>query len=133
MTAGIGRRWLKFQAVGTAGTVVQLSALVLFHAGFGWGVLPSTAAAIELAILHNFAWHEHWTWPGGPRASVFSRLWRYNAATSAVAVLVNLTATMLLVQTFHLHYVLANLLAIGAAAIANFALGEFVIFRGHIL
>jgi putative flippase GtrA len=49
---------LRFYTVGAAGVVVQLAALALLKSGFGLGVLPATAIAVEMAVLHNFFWHE---------------------------------------------------------------------------
>lgn len=59
----IATRWLKFSAVGVAGVAVQLSALSLF-ARAGINYVLATTLAVELALLHNFAWHEVWTWHG---------------------------------------------------------------------
>ena len=51
-----------FALVGCAGFVVQLSALEALTVGLGVPHLLATAGAVEVAILHNFAWHERWTW-----------------------------------------------------------------------
>jgi len=54
--------WLKFNAVGTIGIFVQLSVLAMLRSGFGWNYLLSTAAAVEITVIHNFLWHERFTW-----------------------------------------------------------------------
>ena len=64
-------RWLKFNLVGALGIVVQMAAFALFFSALRWNYLVATALAVETAVLHNFVWHEHYTWkhlPRGPRA-----------------------------------------------------------------
>jgi putative flippase GtrA len=55
-------RWLKFHTVGAMGIVVQLSVLSAFVGWLNIDYLVATALAVEAAILHNFVWHERWTW-----------------------------------------------------------------------
>ena len=55
-------RWLKFNAVGLMGVGVQLAMLVVLASGLRIDYLPATALAVETAILHNFLWHERYTW-----------------------------------------------------------------------
>ena len=56
------RRWLKFNSVGAIGIGVQLSVLTLLAGHLGLNYLLATALAVETAVLHNFVWHEKWTW-----------------------------------------------------------------------
>ena len=56
-----GWRWCKFSLVGAIGIVVQLGALALLTAA-GMHYLVATALAVETAVLHNFAWHQNFTW-----------------------------------------------------------------------
>jgi putative flippase GtrA len=56
-----GGRWIAFMTVGLGGFIVQLAAVTLL-ARAGLADAPATALAVELAILHNFVWHERWTW-----------------------------------------------------------------------
>ena len=61
---GVGglRRWLAFNAVGTMGVAVQLVALAALTEMAGLDYRIATVLAVETAILHNFVWHERWTW-----------------------------------------------------------------------
>ena len=59
-----GLRWLKFNLVGGIGIVVQLLALFVLKTAFGLNYLIATALAVEGAVIHNFLWHERFTWPG---------------------------------------------------------------------
>ena len=55
-------RWAKFNAVGVLGMGVQLAALAGFNRLFAGHYLAATCAALEVTLLHNFVWHERFTW-----------------------------------------------------------------------
>ena len=55
-------RWCKFNAVGGAGIVVQFAVLFLLKSLLHFHYLVATAVAVETAVLHNFVWHERFTW-----------------------------------------------------------------------
>jgi putative flippase GtrA len=42
--------------------VLQLTAIFVFNSWAGGHYLVTSAAAIELTLLHNFVWHLHYTW-----------------------------------------------------------------------
>lgn len=128
------RRWLKFNAVGAMGIFVQLAALAalvdLFHTGY----LVATAAAVEAAVLHNFLWHERWTWMDRTRGQedfglLLARLLRFNVSTGLVSIASNLILMHVLAGQFGIHYLLANVLTIATCALANFLLSELFVFR----
>ena len=80
------RRWLKFSAVGWMGVGVQLCALTLLAGHLELHYLVATALAVECAIVHNYFWHERWTWGDrglGGAPGRLSRLLRFNAASLA--------------------------------------------------
>ena len=56
------QRWWRFNAVGVLGFVVQLGVLGLCAHALHWDYLLATALAVEAALLHNFFWHERYTW-----------------------------------------------------------------------
>ncbi len=55
-------RWLKFNLVGGMGIAVQLLMLVVLKTGLHLNYLIATALAVETAVVHNFLWHERFTW-----------------------------------------------------------------------
>jgi hypothetical protein len=55
-------RWLKFNLVGGIGIVVQIVSLFLLKTVFHFNYLAATALAVEAAVVHNFVWHEQFTW-----------------------------------------------------------------------
>ena len=70
-------RWLKFNFVGAIGIAVQMSAFALLEGALGVYYLSATALAVETAVLHNFVWHERFTWKDrGTALCRFSETWR---------------------------------------------------------
>ena len=127
----LGLRWLKFNAVGAVGIAVQLAALWALVRGLGMNYLPATALAVELAVLHNFFWHERFTWrdrPSVTRRESLHRLLRFNLTNGALSILGNLVIMRLLVGRFHLHYLAANLATIAACSLANFLVSHRFVF-----
>jgi putative flippase GtrA len=124
------RRWLKFNAVGAIGILVQLAALAIFKGALRVPYLLATALAVETAVLHNFVWHELWTWRDRRgEGGVPMRLLRFNLGNGAVSLLVNLVFMRLLVGRFHMQYLIANLIAIAAGSLANYLVSDTLVFR----
>jgi putative flippase GtrA len=56
-------RWCKFNLVGGIGIGVQIAALFwCLKSIFHFNYLAATAFAVEAAVMHNFVWHEQFTW-----------------------------------------------------------------------
>lgn len=117
------RRWLRFNAVGLGGIVVQLAVLQALHLA-GLHYLPATALAVMAAVLHNFFWHRRYTW-----AERTGHLPRYLLTTGLLSVAGNVGG-MKAVMTWLAWPVLpANLLVIGAMHVFNFLVAEHYVFR----
>jgi len=127
---GFLHRWLKFNTVGAIGIAVQLAALALLRGLLGVNYLAATALAVETAVLHNFVWHELWTWRDRRSAdgTVLWRLLRFNLTNGLVSLVTNLVLMRLLVGRFHVQYLIANLLSIAAGSLANFFLSDWFVF-----
>jgi len=126
------RRWLKFNAAGGIGIGVQLAALAVFRSLLHLDYLLATVLAVETAVLHNFLWHERFTWADRP-ARHFThslvRLVRFNASNGLISILGNLLLMRLLVGTLGMQYVVANLIAIAACSLVNFVLSDCFVFH----
>jgi putative flippase GtrA len=125
------RVWMKFNTVGLLGMAFQLLALGILKGGLGLNYLAATVIAVESAVLHNFVWHERWTWLERTRrnaSGVLGRLFRFHMANGLISILGNLALMWLLVSRLHLHYLLANVTAIGACAILNFLASDRLVF-----
>jgi putative flippase GtrA len=120
-------RWLKFNAVGAIGIGVQLAVLTFLTSGLGLNYLLATALAVETAVLHNFFWHERFTWSERRTSSSARRLWKFNVTTGVCSLVGNLLFTKLLVDS-GLSYLPANASAIALCSIVNFVLNDRMVF-----
>ena len=130
-TAGSLRVWLKFNAVGLMGIGVQLAALALLRSGFGLDYLSATAIAVEMAVLHNFVWHERWTWIERTKLTgggMLGRLARFHITNGAISIAGNLVLMWFFVSRAHLHYFLANVIAVGTCSLLNFLASDRLVF-----
>jgi putative flippase GtrA len=126
------RRWVLFNGIGTLGVLVQLGTLAVLVAGFDLHYLPATAVAVEAAVLHNFVWHQYWTWRDRPaisRRDTLGRLGRFQVLNGAVSLVGNLALMALLTGMLAVHPILANVLAILTCSIVNFFASEVLVFR----
>ncbi len=73
-------RWCKFNLVGGIGIAVQFGALFLLSSVFGFNYLFSTAIAVEAAVVHNFVWHEQFTWVDRVQTPEGRPSWRQSLA-----------------------------------------------------
>ena len=122
-------RFWRFNAVGVLGFAVQLGVLALLvHAGVHY--LAATAIAVESAILHNFFWHERWTWADRPRRGRerLGRLARFHAVNGGVSLAGNLLLMPVLVRACGLPVLAANLTAVLACALVNFSGADRLVF-----
>jgi len=122
-------RWWRFNAVGLAGFTLQLGALWLFARVWGIQYLLATAMAVELALLHNFVWHEAWTWKGLAVEGRWSRLARFHLANGFVSIASNVLFTWLLIDCFGMPLLISNTVAVAVTALLNFALAAAWVFR----
>lgn len=108
----------RFMAVGVAGVVVNEAVLWLLYGVLGVPLLVAGALATETAIVGNYVGNELFTFH--LRELHVGRLIRFN--TVALGGLLLTVGTLWLLQ--HLvdwHYLIDNLVAIGAGATWNFA------------
>jgi putative flippase GtrA len=124
-------RWSRFAGVGVMGFVAQLATLHLLTSQWTMHPLIAVTLAVEAAILHNFVWHERWTWmdriEDGPRAAVLQRLLRFNAASGAISLLGNLVFTALFVS-LHVPLLAANIAAVVCLTIVNYLITDRVTY-----
>src|ERR1700748_3214957 len=92
-------RWLKFNAAGMLGVGLQLALLHGLTRFAHVNYLAATALAVEATLLHNFLWHERYTWrirtALKPRASL-RRYLHFNLTNGAVSLAGNLLLMKLL-------------------------------------
>jgi len=125
-------RWCKFNLVGGIGIAVQFVALFLLKSVLHFNYLAATAIAVEAAVVHNFVWHEQFTWADRVQPSwrrSLSRLVRFHLGNGAVSILGNLALMKVMVGQGHMNYMLANAIAIALCSLANFLVSETWVFE----
>jgi putative flippase GtrA len=134
MKLALVRRWLKYDAVGLMGFGLQLLLVSVLTGVLSVHYLPATLVAVEAAILHNFVWHERWTWSDRPsrgaRAS-WVRLLKLNFTSGLLSLSGNALMMRWLVGSMGMSPVAANGCAVIACALANFFLNHLYVFRSE--
>ena len=124
-----GRIW-KFSFVGLLGVAVNLGLLYLlgitlgFHRGLAWFL------AVEGSILHNFAWHEWFTWSDRRRAGGFALIRdavAFHLAVAGAALVNGLVFVALSLMGAPL--LLAGGTGIAAGTVLNFIAADRWVFR----
>jgi dolichol-phosphate mannosyltransferase len=129
MTAMLNRS-AKFALVGAMGIVVQL-AILHWLANSGCNYLLATAIAVEAALLHNFVWHENFTWKdrSQPTSSgLCLRLLRFQFSNGVISIAGNLLLMRLLVGGVKMHALPADLVSITICCLANFLVSDRWVF-----
>jgi putative flippase GtrA len=125
-------RWLKFNFVGGIGIGVQIAALALFRSVLHFDYLLATGIAVETAVIHNFLWHERFTWADRPARRVIhslARLAKFNLSNGLVSLVGNLLIMRALVGGLEMNYVIANLIAVATCSLVNFLLSDRFVFE----
>ncbi len=121
-------RWWKFNAVGGLGMMVQLAVLTLLESGFGMNYLMATALAVEATVIHNFFWHQRYTWADRGSSARLARLAKFNLSTGTFSILGNVAAMKVFVDGLGVNYFAANLLSIVACSILNYFVADRLVF-----
>jgi dolichol-phosphate mannosyltransferase len=126
LSLGEFQRFLRFGLVGFSGVFVDMGVLFLLHdpASLGWGLTRSKFIAGEIAIINNFLWNDAWTFKdlSNKQSSWQSKLKRFIKFN--LVCLIGLGLNVLLLNLFfnilHIHYLIANFLAIAIVTVWNF-------------
>ena len=112
------------------GVVVQLAALEALTA-LGLHYLWATGLAVEAAVLHNFMWHQRFTWSdrvGSRLAETGVRLLRFHLSNGAISILGSLLLMRWLVGQLGMSVLVANLMTIAACSVGNFLASDRWVF-----
>ncbi len=123
---------------GGLGFVVQL-ALVVLLTSVGLQYLVATAIAVEAAIITNFFWHHSWTWAdrvagaagatGATGATGIEQFMRFNALTAVTSIVGSVMVAAVLVESFTLSPIVANVISVAALSVVNFIGADTLVFR----
>jgi len=125
-------RWFRFNAVGLVGIGVQWTLLATLLKWVQLDYLVATAIAVELTVLHNFAWHELWTWQertGSALSVRLGRLIRFNFTTGLCSIAGNLIFMWILHGAVGLTLSVSTLLSLVACSACNFLLANLFVYR----
>jgi putative flippase GtrA len=109
----------KFALVGLLGSALQLG---LIAAGI------ATPIAVEVAVLHNFFWHQLFTWRDR-KGRIAMRLVRFHVANGAISILGNSLLMYFFVDRLKIPVVPSGLASIAICAAINFRLADRWVMR----
>jgi putative flippase GtrA len=119
-------RFGRFNLVGVAGFVLQLALLHALTRLTSWPLPVCVAVAVLVTVSHNFVWHVHYTWRGTTDRWL-ARWVAFNLSNGAVSLVTNVIVTTA-VAALGVPVLAANVAAVGAASIVNFALSDRLVF-----
>jgi len=118
-------RWIKFNLVGVLGIGVQLSVLTLLNRLWAGHYMWTSAIALEVTLLHNFLWHQRFTWRDRRELSPWpGQMLRFHLSNGLISLAGNLALMRVLVHAAHLQVIMANTVAILCCSILNFYVGN---------
>jgi putative flippase GtrA len=124
------RRVRAFATVGAAGFVLQLATVFVLTWSAGWPAAVATALAVEAAVLHNFFWHQRWTWRD--RTAVDGALWqrllRFHLTTGITSIGGNVLIVLAVHRGLGLDAVIANGIAVATMSLANYLIADRYVF-----
>jgi putative flippase GtrA len=129
MTRDTWLHWLKFNAVGGMGIGVQLIALTGLKSGLHIDYLLASALAVEAAVVHNFVWHERFTWSERESKNVAVRFLKFNLTAGMFSILGNILLMAVFVDLARMNYLLANLATIAVCSLGNFVVSDRFVFE----
>ena len=112
--------------------LVQLGVVTILVRVAGWHYLAATVMAVEAAVLHNFVWHQRWTWRDRPARSTRTtalRLVHFHLLNGMVSLVGNIGVTALCSGIGGLDPIGSNLIAIIVCSLVNFAASESLVFQ----
>ena len=125
-------RWLRFNGIGALGAGLQLAVLGVLTRLTPLHYLWATAVAVEATVLHNFCWHERWTWSDRRAASrrhVYRRLGHFQLTNGLISVAGNLVLMRVFAGILGMDTLAANIVSILICSLANFGASEWLVFR----
>lgn len=121
---------LKFLFVGALGTIVNLGLMFFFVETQHFSYLLSSVLAVEVSILHNFFWNNHWTFAQRRTGkTLFVRLLRFNGV-SLCSLLVNVGVFLLFLK-LGTWYLLAQFFGIILAFFVNYLVNNYWVFKNE--
>ena len=128
----MSKRFAKFALAGTAGFIVQVTALAALTSVAGVNYVIATVIAVEAAILANFVWHQRWTFRDRSGAWL-GRLIQFNAVNAITSIFGSIFLTAFFVEAIGWHPVLANIASVAGLSLLNFVSADRLVFRAGVV
>ncbi len=122
----------KFNLVGLLGAALQLLLLYVLTKCFRMPAVAATPVAVEIVVLHNFAWHERFTWRDRQLKSVrqrITRLLRFHAGNGLTSLLGNAVLVYFLVERLNAAVMPSAMAAIVICSLINFFIADRWVYR----
>lgn len=134
LPASVARAWLlaqrfqKFLVVGAIGLAVNQFSLWVLRGGFDIELHFASPVAIFLSMIVTFTLNEMWTWHDRGSGPLIHRIGLY-FPINMVGLVINYLVLQLLVDHTGAHYLMANLVGAGMAAVWNFLVNNSITWR----
>jgi putative flippase GtrA len=122
------QRFQKFLVVGAFGLAVNLGAVFALHDLVGAAFAVASPVAIAISMIVTFVLNEAWTWHDRSSGRVLHRALKY-APINTVGLVINTQLAIFLKDELGFHYLVAQLLGAGVAAVWNFGLNNVITWR----
>lgn len=124
----LARRFRKFAVVGAIGLLANQAGLASLHDLMGMAVAIASPIAILLSMFVTFSLNEQWTWHDRGTGPMLSRAMTY-VPINLGGLLINWGILLFLHDQHGVHYLFANLVGAGVAAVWNFLLNHSITWR----
>jgi putative flippase GtrA len=123
-------KFIKFCVVGGLGTFLNLFILYLSVELFGLWYIYGAAFSFVIVITFNFSLNKIWTFKDRERESIaVTGQYLTYVVIGGVGMAINIASLYILVEYFHIQYLLAELIAILIATLWNFQGTRFLVFK----
>ncbi len=134
LPASVTRAWLlahrfqKFLVVGAIGLAVNQLGLLVLRGGLDISLHIASPVAIFLSMIVTFTLNEMWTWHDRGSGPLIHRIGLY-FPINMVGLVINYLVLQLIVDHTGAHYLLANFIGAGFAAVWNFLVNNAITWR----
>jgi putative flippase GtrA len=127
-------RFGRFGLVGLLGAALQLISLYLLTKCVHLRATAATPLAVEIAILHNFVWHQRFTWSDRSVHSLpqrFIRLCRFQAGNGLLSLFGNTLLIYGLGERLKFPVLPSSIAAILLCSLLNFVVADRWVYVAH--
>lgn len=122
------KMFAKFSLIGLSGVGVNMAVYVPLTA-IGVNYMLAAVLSFMVAVTNNFIWNLRWTFKGRAVDKSLRRKYILFVICSIINLVVNLAILKVLVEQGGIHATVAQLIAIAATGVLNFALNYAITFN----